>query len=218
MVRSHSQAKREDMGDGVDTTTSQTVGTRKRSKQPAEPASSAKEAKTTTTAQAKAAATPPPAPELDFEISWENFAKVKEHFNLTPHETNLTLLKILGPDPVMVARYGQDPKEITEPFPTTTPTTGWEDADGVMEGDGEGEEEEGEEEDVPVNPDLPRNGSLADTVETQEIPKETHVENEPLDEKEKTDEFLKDLKKSVESLATPAKAGGVCKHNVPQLP
>ncbi len=208
MVRSHSKAKRDDEGGAAAPTA---AATRKRSKQPDE--SSKKEAKTTTTAQAKAAATPPPAeaPGPDFEICWENFAKVQDYFGMTPQETNLTLLKLLGPDPVMVARYAQDPKDITEPLPTAIPTSGWEEVaadevEGIDGEDCEGEEEETIEVDPPIKvpPTLPPTGSYQDTVETQ-----VEVEEPGLkDTQVETEHGKNDLKKNVELQATPAKAGG----------
>ena len=39
------------------------------------------------------------APELDFDVTWANFHKIKELHNLTDKETQEVLLKVVGPDP-----------------------------------------------------------------------------------------------------------------------
>ena len=47
----------------------------------------------------RSSAKPSKPAEPDFDVTWENFDKVKDCFNLTDAETTTTLLKILGPDP-----------------------------------------------------------------------------------------------------------------------
>lgn len=39
------------------------------------------------------------APELDFDVTWANFAKIKDLHGLTDKETQEVLLKVVGPDP-----------------------------------------------------------------------------------------------------------------------
>ena len=59
-------------------------------------------AKVKAKAASKAAAKAKPQPEIaepDFEICWENHAKLMEHFNLSDKDATACLLAVVGPDP-----------------------------------------------------------------------------------------------------------------------
>ena len=49
--------------------------------------------------QGKVSETTPPPAEIDFDITWANFSKIKALHKLTDKETQDVLLKVVGPDP-----------------------------------------------------------------------------------------------------------------------
>ena len=57
-----------------------------------------KRARTKST-QGKVSETTPPPAEIDFDITWANFSKIKAFHKLTDKETQDVLLKVVGPDP-----------------------------------------------------------------------------------------------------------------------
>ncbi len=120
--------------------------------------------------------TPPP-----FEISWKNFALVKNHFGLSDEECALTLEGLLGPDPVLEAAKN----EADGSKAPTIPPSGF---------DEERDDEEGEEE-------------MQITDSEEEEPPRKHVSAATA--QKEVAKATPPTKQEIQAQATPAKAGWV---------